>query len=51
VTRKDVEEFLGIAASIPIRPEVEEFGLADANKALMDIKQRKIRGAKVLIMS
>ncbi len=48
VTRKDVEEFLRIAAEIPIRPEIEEYGLLDANRALLELKQRKIRGAKVL---
>ncbi|HMK56725.1 MAG TPA: zinc-dependent alcohol dehydrogenase family protein [Dissulfurispiraceae bacterium] len=48
VTRKDVNEFLKIAAKIPIRPEIQEYDLADANKALLELKQRKIRGAKVL---
>jgi propanol-preferring alcohol dehydrogenase len=48
VTRKDVREFLEMAAEIPIRPEVEEFALRDANKALVELKMRKIRGAKVL---
>ncbi|HMK60200.1 MAG TPA: zinc-dependent alcohol dehydrogenase family protein [Dissulfurispiraceae bacterium] len=48
VTRKDVDEFLKIAAEIPIRPEIQQYDLADANKALLELKQRKIRGAKVL---
>jgi propanol-preferring alcohol dehydrogenase len=48
VTRRDVREFLEMAAEIPIRPEVEEFPLEDANKALAELKTRKIRGAKVL---
>jgi propanol-preferring alcohol dehydrogenase len=48
VTRRDVREFLDMAAEIPIRPEVEEFALQDANKALVELKMRKIRGAKVL---
>jgi propanol-preferring alcohol dehydrogenase len=48
VTRRDVREFLDTAAEIPIRPEVEEFALEDANKALVELKMRKIRGAKVL---
>ena len=38
-----------LAAEIPILPEVEEFPLEDANRALVELKQRKIRGAKVLI--
>jgi propanol-preferring alcohol dehydrogenase len=48
ITRKDVEEFLALAAEIPIKPEIQEFRLEEANKALIEIKQRKIRGAKVL---
>ena len=48
VERRDVSEFLSLAAEIPIRPEVQEFELKAANQALMEIKERKIRGAKVL---
>jgi len=48
VARRDVREFLELAASIPIRPEVEEFALEDANRALVELKNRRIRGAKVL---
>jgi propanol-preferring alcohol dehydrogenase len=48
VTRTDVAEFLEAAAAIPIRPEVEVYSLEEANKALLEIKERKIRGAKVL---
>ncbi len=48
VTRRDVSEFLQLAAEIPIRPEFQEFELEDANRALIELKQGKIRGAKVL---
>ena len=48
VSRRDVSEFLELAAQIPIQPEVQEYSLADANQALFDIKSGKIRGAKVL---
>jgi propanol-preferring alcohol dehydrogenase len=48
VTRRDVSEFLELAAEIPIKPEVQEFTLEEANKALVELKTRKIRGAKVL---
>ncbi len=48
VTRKDIEEFLELASQIPIRPEIQEFPLEDANIALLELKERKIRGAKVL---
>ncbi|HZY43078.1 MAG TPA: zinc-dependent alcohol dehydrogenase family protein [Anaerolineae bacterium] len=50
VTRRDVSEFLQLAAEIPIQPEVETFELAEANRALMELKQRHVRGAKVLIV-
>jgi propanol-preferring alcohol dehydrogenase len=43
-----VREFLDLAAQIPIKPEVEIFALEDANKALIELKMSKIRGAKVL---
>jgi propanol-preferring alcohol dehydrogenase len=48
VARNDVSEVLELAALIPLKPVVEEFGLEEANKALVELKQRKIRGAKVL---
>jgi len=48
VTRQDVREFLALAARIPIKPEVQEYRLEDANRALLELKERRIRGAKVL---
>ncbi|MCX5808258.1 MAG: zinc-dependent alcohol dehydrogenase family protein [Proteobacteria bacterium] len=48
VAKRDIGEFLELAAKIPIKPEVQEYGLEDANKALVELKERKIRGAKVL---
>ena len=48
VAKNDVSEFLALAADIPIKPEVQEFGLEEANKALLELRERKIRGAKVL---
>ncbi|MGO9147906.1 MAG: zinc-dependent alcohol dehydrogenase family protein [Desulfomonilia bacterium] len=51
VTRADISEFLKLASEIPIRPEVREYPLEEANTALLELKQRKIRGAKVLRIS
>jgi propanol-preferring alcohol dehydrogenase len=48
VSRSDVREFLTLAAEMGIKPEVQEFALADANQALVELKTSKIRGAKVL---
>ena len=50
VARRDISEFLQLAAEIPIKPEVQEFSLEEANKALTELKESKIRGAKVLRM-
>ncbi|MGC8857154.1 MAG: alcohol dehydrogenase, partial [Anaerolineae bacterium] len=48
VTRADVRECLTLAAEAGIRPEFQEFELSEANRALQELKQGKIRGAKVL---
>jgi len=48
VARTDISEFLDLASRIPIKPEFQEFALEEANKALLELKERKIRGAKVL---
>jgi propanol-preferring alcohol dehydrogenase len=48
VARRDISEFLDIAAEMNIRPETQEYGLEEANNALYELKQGKIRGAKVL---
>lgn len=50
VSRKDVIEFLELAARIPIKPEIEEYALEDANKAIIELKEGKIKGAKVLVI-
>ncbi|MFH0795265.1 MAG: zinc-dependent alcohol dehydrogenase family protein [bacterium] len=48
VTRRDAEEFLPLAAKIPIRTDVEIFPLAQANAALQRLKRSELRGAAVL---
>lgn len=48
VTGGDIAEFLEKAAEVPLRPTVEEYPLEDANRALRELKERKIRGGKVL---
>jgi alcohol dehydrogenase, propanol-preferring len=48
VTRADVSEFLSLAAEMDLRPRVQEYALEEANRALAELKFRKIRGAKVL---
>ncbi|MHC4424908.1 MAG: zinc-dependent alcohol dehydrogenase family protein [Planctomycetota bacterium] len=48
ITKRDAEEFLPLAAEIPILPEVREFKLEQANEVLILLKQGKIQGAGVL---
>lgn len=48
VTREDVARFLALADQIPIVPQVQTYALAAANQALMELKHKNIRGAKVL---
>ena len=48
VTRQDVREFLQLAAGADIKPEFQEYDLRDSNQALLEMKQGKIHGAKVL---
>jgi propanol-preferring alcohol dehydrogenase len=47
-TRQDAEEFLRLAAEIPVRTEVEAYPLAEANIALQRLKRGEIRGSAVL---
>jgi propanol-preferring alcohol dehydrogenase len=47
-TRRDAEEFLPLAAAIPIRSEVHSFDLDDANSVLQRLKHSAIVGAAVL---
>ena len=50
ITRWDIREFLDIAAAIPIRPTTESYPLEEANKALLDLKFKPVKGAKVLML-
>ena len=48
ITLQDVSEFLNLAVLAGIKPYIQEYSLEEANKALIDMKFRKIKGAKVL---
>jgi len=50
ITRRDAQEFLPLAAKIPIIPDVQEFKLEEANQGLILLKQGEIQGAGVLRM-
>jgi propanol-preferring alcohol dehydrogenase len=49
LTRRDGEEFLPLAARIPIRTEVHRYALAQANEALDDLRAGRFSGAAVVI--
>jgi alcohol dehydrogenase, propanol-preferring len=49
-TRADGRELLAEAAAIPIHPHTSVYPLADANRALTDLKQDKISGTGVLVI-
>jgi propanol-preferring alcohol dehydrogenase len=51
IVRKDVERFLELAATIPIVSEVESYAFEHANEAILDLKHKHVKGAKVLMMS
>ena len=48
VARRDIAEFIALAVEMAITPEVREYSLDDANRALLDLKNGRFRGAKVL---
>ena len=48
LTRKDGEEFLELAANVPVQAEVERFSLGQANEALARLRAGRVHGAAVL---
>ena len=49
LTRRDGEEFLPLAAALPVRTEVHRYALADVNRALDDLRAGRFTGAAVVI--
>jgi propanol-preferring alcohol dehydrogenase len=49
LTRDDLIEFLPLAASIPVRTHVTEYGLQDAERALDDLRAGRLTGAAVVV--
>jgi alcohol dehydrogenase, propanol-preferring len=50
-TRQDGQDFLELAAKIPIEVQIQTFPLSEANRALNALKNDSIRGAAVLTMT
>jgi alcohol dehydrogenase, propanol-preferring len=51
LTRRDGEEFMALAPSIPVRTEITSYPLEDANAALEDLRRGAFRGAAVLTVA
>ncbi len=47
-TRRDARELLRDAALIPVKSRVQEYDLEQANEALLDLKEDRVRGSAVL---
>ncbi len=50
LTRRDGDELLALAAEVPIETAVREYPLADANRALDDLRAGRFEGAAVLML-
>ncbi|MFW6128721.1 MAG: zinc-dependent alcohol dehydrogenase family protein [Candidatus Aminicenantaceae bacterium] len=51
VARGDLNGFLKLGAEMSLKPEIQEYALEDANRALTELKAGGVRGAKVLTIS
>jgi propanol-preferring alcohol dehydrogenase len=49
MTRADARDFLSLAAQIGLRPQATTFSLADANAALVSLRQDEVSGAAVIV--
>jgi propanol-preferring alcohol dehydrogenase len=49
LTRRDAEEFLALAPTIPVRTHTVPYPLGEANAALADLRAGRLKGAAVLV--
>jgi propanol-preferring alcohol dehydrogenase len=49
LTRADGDEFLALAPQVPVRTEVEEHPLEEANEALERLRSGQVHGSAVLV--
>jgi propanol-preferring alcohol dehydrogenase len=49
MTRQDARDFLQVASDLKIRPEVTVFSLAEANQALLAVKEETRKGSAVIV--
>lgn len=50
LTRRDGEEFLPLAATIPVRTEARSYRLEEVNEALDDLRHGRFTGAAVIVL-
>ncbi len=50
LTRRDGEEFLALAPQVPVVTEAHPYPLAEANRALDDLRNGRFRGAAVIVV-
>jgi propanol-preferring alcohol dehydrogenase len=50
LTRRDGEDFLALAPTIPVRTQVETFALEEANEALGRLRRGDLQGSAVLVV-
>ena len=50
LNRRDGQEFFDVAPKVPVRTEVTEYPLSDANKALSALREGTVNGAAVLVI-
>ena len=50
LTRRDGEEFLALAAEVPVRTRVAPFPLVEANEALDSLREGRLSGAAVVVI-
>ncbi len=51
LTRQDAIDFLAVAPTVPVRTHVQRYVLADANRALSDLREGRVNGAAVLAVA
>ena len=51
LTRRDGEEFLALAPTVPVRTEAVSFPLEEANEGLKVLREGKMRGTAVLVVN
>jgi len=50
LTRDDAREFLALAPDVPVKTHVQTYPLADANRAIADLRDGRVEGAAVLTL-